>query len=325
MCDNFVNINKKLYLFVFCIQCAILHMVQIEGFIMDSLDVRALAKINIGLDVLGTLPNGYHEVSMIMQTVNLFDKLHISKTHDGEITLETNLKYLPVNDDNLCIKAARLLKEEFNIKEGIHIELDKHIPVAAGMAGGSTDGAAVLYAVNKMFGLKLKSKDLMKRGLTLGADVPYCIMRGTALAEGIGEKLKSIPPMVKCPVIIAKPAVSVSTKTVYQNLDAQFDKVIHPDISGIISDIRRKDLPAICEHMGNVLEEVTIPMHPIIADIKANLLNNGAMGAMMSGSGPTVFAFFEDEATAKRAKDVLSETGLVKQLYLTTIYNTRTK
>ncbi len=292
---------------------------------MDSLDVRALAKINIGLDVLGTLPNGYHEVSMIMQTVNLFDKLHISKTHDGEISMETNLKYLPVNDDNLCIKAARLLKEEFNIKEGIHIELDKHIPVAAGMAGGSTDGAAVLYAVNKMFGLKLKSKDLMERGLKLGADVPYCIMRGTALAEGIGEKLKSIPPMVKCSVIIAKPAISVSTKTVYQNLDAQFDKVTHPDINEIISDIRRKDLPAICEHMGNVLEEVTIPMHPIIADIKANLLNNGAMGAMMSGSGPTVFAFFEDEATAKRAKDILSETGLVKQLYLTTIYNTRTK
>lgn len=292
---------------------------------MDSLDVRALAKINIGLDVLGTLPNGYHEVSMIMQTVNLFDKLHISKTHDGKITMETNLKYLPVNDDNLCIKAARLLKDEFNIKEGIHIELDKHIPVAAGMAGGSTDGAAVLYAVNKMFDLKLKSKDLMERGLTLGADVPYCIMRGTALAEGIGEKLKSIPPMVKCPVIIAKPAISVSTKTVYQKLDAQFDKVVHPDISKIISDIRRKDLPAICEHMGNVLEEVTIPMHPIIADIKANLLNNGAIGAMMSGSGPTVFAFFEDEATAKRAKDSLSETGLVKQLYLTTIYNTRTK
>lgn len=290
---------------------------------MDSLDVKALAKINIGLDVTGIRDDGYHEVKMIMQTVNLFDNLKLKKTKENEIKMTTNIRYLPVNDDNLCIKAAKLLSDEFGIEEGLSIHLDKHIPVAAGMAGGSTDAAAVLYGMNKMFDLGLKQKELMERGVLIGADVPYCIMRGTALAEGIGEKLKSLPPMVKCPVLIAKPAVSVSTKTVYQNLDSKFDSISHPDIDLIIKDMKNKDLKGICEHMGNVLEEVTIPMHPIIADIKNHMMEHGAVGAMMSGSGPTVFGFFDDAKTARAAKDAMTETKMVKQLYLTTIYNNR--
>ena len=290
---------------------------------MDRINLKALAKINIGLDVTGIREDGYHEVKMIMQTVNLFDKLSISKTSDGSITMATNLKFLPINEDNLCIKAAKLLIEEFQIKEGVHIELEKHIPVAAGMAGGSTDAAAVLFGVNNLFNLKLNKKDLMERGVKIGADVPYCIMRGTALAEGIGEILSPLPPMVKCPVLIAKPGISVSTKQVYNALDDCFDKVVHPDIDGLIEDIKAKDLAGICNKMGNVLEDVTIPLHPIIADIKANMMENGAVGAMMSGSGPTVFGFFNDNKTAKAAKEALTQTGMVKQLYLTTMFNNR--
>lgn len=289
---------------------------------MDTIDVKALAKINIGLDVTGIREDGYHEVRMIMQTVNLFDKLTVTKTADGSVSMKTNLRYLPVDDDNLCIKAAKLLINEFNIKEGVEITLEKHIPVAAGMAGGSTDGAAVLFAVNRLFNLGLSKKDMMERGVKLGADVPYCVMRGTALAEGIGEVLSPLPPMIKCPVLIAKPGISVSTKQVYEALDAKFDSVTHPDIDQLISDIEAKDLHKLCAHMGNVLEEVTIPMHPIIADIKQNMLDNGAVGAMMSGSGPTVFGFFEDNKTARKAKDALTASGMVKQLYLTTLFNT---
>ncbi|MCR4568563.1 MAG: 4-(cytidine 5'-diphospho)-2-C-methyl-D-erythritol kinase [Pseudobutyrivibrio sp.] len=290
---------------------------------MDKIDIKALAKINIGLDVTGIRDDGYHEVRMIMQTVNLFDKLAISKTADGSISMSSNLHFLPVNDDNLCIKAAKLLIEEFNIKQGVNIQLEKHIPVAAGMAGGSTDAAAVLFGLNRLFGLGLSRKQLMSRGVMIGADVPYCVMRGTALAEGIGEVLSPLPPMVKCPVLIAKPGISVSTKQVYEALDSKFDSVSHPDIDKLINDIKAKDLHSICSHMGNVLEEVTIPMHPVISDIKKNMMDNGAVGAMMSGSGPTVFGFFEDNKTARAAKEVLTATGMVKQLYLTTLFNNK--
>ncbi|MBO6128798.1 MAG: 4-(cytidine 5'-diphospho)-2-C-methyl-D-erythritol kinase [Pseudobutyrivibrio sp.] len=290
---------------------------------MDSINLKALAKINIGLDVTGIRDDGYHQVRMIMQTVNLFDKVSITKSDSGKVTMSTNLKFLPVNDDNLCIKAAKLLLEEFHVDKGVHIDLEKHIPVAAGMAGGSTDAAAVLFGINKLFNLKLSRQDLMERGVKIGADVPYCIMRGTALAEGIGEILSPLPPMVKCPVLIAKPGISVSTKQVYEALDSCFDKVVHPDIDGIIEDIKEQDLQGICNKMGNVLEDVTIPLHPIIADIKANMMEHGAVGAMMSGSGPTVFGFFKDNKTAKAAKDALTETKMVKQLYLTTLYNNK--
>ena len=289
---------------------------------MDSLEVKALAKINIGLDVTGIREDGYHEVRMIMQTVNLFDKLTVKKVKDGTVSMTTNLRFLPVDDDNLCIKAAKLLIEEFGIKEGVEISLEKHIPVAAGMAGGSTDGAAVLFAVNRLFNLGLSRKDLMERGVKLGADVPYCVMRGTALAEGIGEVLTPISPMIKCPVLIAKPGISVSTKQVYEALDARFENVTHPDIDQLIKDIADGDLHAVCSHMGNVLEEVTIPMHPIISDIKQNMKDHGAIGSMMSGSGPTVFGFFEDNKTARAAKEALTQSGMVKQLYLTTFFNT---
>lgn len=289
---------------------------------MDELNLKALAKINIGLDVLGKREDGYHEVRMIMQTIHLFDRLQIKKTKEPGIRISSNLYYLPVNENNLIYKAANLMMEEFSIKEGIEVYLEKHIPVAAGMAGGSTDAAATLYGLNKMFDLGLNMPKLKERGVKIGADVPYCLMRGTALAEGIGERLTSLPPMPKCPVLVAKPGVSVSTKFVYENLRLHEDTP-HPDIDRLIEDIEKKDLKRTAEDMGNILETVTVEHYPEIAKLKEIMVKTGALNALMSGSGPTVFGLFEDEKTAKKAYKAVRKSGLAKQLYLTTIYNNR--
>ena len=289
---------------------------------MDEIKLKALAKINLGLDVVRRREDGYHEVRMVMQTIHLYDQLLIQKSETPGIQIHSNLSFLPVNENNLVYKAGKLLMDEFDIHTGVSVELNKRIPVAAGMAGGSTDAAAMLYGMNQLFGLKLKRKDLMERGVQIGAEVPYCIMRGTALAEGIGEKLSSLPPMVKCPVLIAKPAVSVSTKFVYQNLKLN-EQTPHPDIDALITDIRNSDLDNICADMGNVLETVTIPNYPVIAQIKEQMLKSGAKASMMSGSGPTVFGLFGDEETARRARAEMKASGLAKQVYLTSIYNNR--
>jgi 4-diphosphocytidyl-2-C-methyl-D-erythritol kinase len=289
---------------------------------MNEITLKALAKVNLGLDVVRRREDGYHEVRMVMQTINLYDTLDIKKNAKGGIAIKSNLPFLPVNENNLVYKAGRLLMDEFAIKDGVTVDLQKRIPVAAGMAGGSTDAAAMLYGMNRLFDLGLSHRELMERGATLGADVPYCLMRGTALAEGIGEKLTSLPPMVKCPVLIAKPPISVSTKFVYQNLKLDED-TDHPDIDRLIGDIQKKDFAGICGDMGNVLESVTIPAHPVIAQIKEQMMRSGAVAAMMSGSGPTVFGLFSDAATARRAKADMRRCGLAKQIYLTTIYNNR--
>lgn len=289
---------------------------------MDNISLKALAKINLGLDVVRRREDGYHDVRMIMQTIHLYDKLDIQKTKEEGIAITSNLSYVPTNENNLVYKAGKLLMDEFDIKEGVSVYLQKRIPVAAGMAGGSTDAAAMLYGMNQIFDLGLSRKDLMERGVKIGADVPYCLMRGTALAEGIGEKLTSLPPMVKCPVLIAKPGISVSTKFVYENLKLN-EETIHPDIDQLVTDIKAKDLHAIAGYMGNVLESVTIPEYPVIAQIKEQMMKTGAVNAMMSGSGPTVFGLFEDEETAKEAYYAMIKTGLAKQVYVTSIYNNR--
>lgn len=291
---------------------------------MNDISVKALAKINLGLDVVRRREDGYHEVRMVMQTIHLFDRLEISRNDSGRITMETNLSFLPTNENNLVYKAAKLLQDEFAIKDGVHVWLHKYIPVAAGMAGGSTDAAAVLYGMNRIFELGLTKEQLMERGVKIGADVPYCIMRGTALAEGIGEKLTKLPPMVKCPVLIAKPQISVSTKFVYENLKLN-ENTIHPDIDRLVADIKEGDLIRIAADMGNVLETVTIPEYPVIAEIKENMMQNGAVNAMMSGSGPTVFGLFADESSAVKAYEAMKESNLAKQVYLTSIYNNARK
>jgi len=289
---------------------------------MDELKLKALAKINLGLDVLGKREDGYHEVKMIMQTIHLYDWLKIKKTKDSGIHMTSNLYYLPVNENNLIYKAADMLMKEFEIEEGLEIKLEKHIPVAAGMAGGSTDAAAALYGINKMFDLGLNQEELKERGVKIGADVPYCLMRGTALAEGIGEKLTVLPPMPKCPVLIAKPGISVSTKFVYENLKLD-ENTPHPNINVLIEDITQKDLKRAAMDMGNVLETVTIPNYPQIALLKETMKSAGALNAMMSGSGPTVFGLFADNKSARKAYREIKKMKLAKQLYLTTIYNNR--
>ena len=287
---------------------------------MDRLELKALGKINLGLDVLGRRDNGYHDVRMVMQTVYLYDKVIMKRTKSPGIRLETNLYYLPCNENNLAWQAAGLLMEEFQINEGVYITLEKHIPVAAGMAGGSSNAAAVLYGMNRMFSLGLTEEELMKRGERLGADVPYCVMRGTVLAEGIGEKLTLLPAMPRCYVLLAKPPVSVSTKLVYDKLDAH-EVEDHPDIDGILAGLERGDLKAITGCMGNVLERVTAGEYPVIEEIKALMKAEGALNAMMSGSGPTVFGIYEDKKSARRAAAEIIETELAKQVYVTNIHN----
>ncbi len=287
---------------------------------MLELNLKALAKINLGLDVLRRREDGYHEVRMIMQTIHLYDKIQIRKLPKPGIEVTTNLYYLPVNENNLVYKAAKLLMDEFQITEGVHIGLKKHIPVAAGMAGGSSDAAAVLFGVNRMFRLGLSQQQLMERGVKIGADVPYCILRGTALAEGIGEKLTSLPPAPKCPVLIAKPPISVSTRMVYENLKLD-ESTVHPDIDAVISAIEAGDGRAMAEHMGNVLESVTCVRYPVIGQLKDTMMRYGAMNAMMSGSGPTVFGLFPDRKTARTALLEIRRQGLAKQVYLTDMYN----
>lgn len=291
---------------------------------MDKIQLKALAKINLGLDVLRRREDGYHEVKMIMQTIGLHDDLEIRKTKTSGIQVKTNLYYLPTNENNLVYKAAKLLMDEFQIQDGVSIQLKKRIPVAAGMAGGSSDGAAVLWGINQMYGLGLSMQALMERGVRLGADVPYCIQRGTALAEGIGEKLSVLPPMPKCTILIAKPGISVSTKFVYENLHANDLKPEqHPDVDSMIEAMRQKDLGLLCSRMGNVLETVTIPAYPVINEIKRAMMDNGAIGSMMSGSGPTVFGIFDSPVAAKQAMKAVRAAKLAKQICLTTPYNVK--
>lgn len=289
---------------------------------MRKLSLKALAKINLALDVTGKREDGYHLVRMIMQTIHLYDRLEITRKDTVGIDIRTNLAFLPTNENNLVWKAARLLMEEFQLPGGVDVRLSKRIPVAAGLAGGSTDAAAMLYGMNKLYELGLSREQLMERGLKVGADVPFCLMRGTALAEGIGEELTSLPPMVKCPVLIAKPGISVSTKAVYQKLVLD-ENTIHPDVDRMLEDINNRDLSAIVSHMGNVLESVTIDDNPVISQIKEQMMVSGALGAMMTGSGPTVFGLYEKEETAEQAFEDMKASGLARQIHLTTIYNNR--
>lgn len=282
--------------------------------------LRAMAKINLGLDVLGKRQDGYHEVRMIMQTIQMYDILEIQKKQEPGISLAVNVPFIPTDERNLVYKAAKMLLDEFEIQEGISIKLDKFIPVAAGMAGGSSDAAAAFVGVNRMFRLGLSEKDLMERAVKVGADVPYCIMRGTALAEGIGEKLTRLDPMPKCFVLVGKPGVSVSTKMAYENLNLESIGE-HPDIDGMCRDIERGDLFALTKKMGNVFEPGIVWEYPVIRQIEDVMEANGALKAMMSGSGPTVFGIFDEKEKMESAAAALRESGLAKTVFATDVFN----
>lgn len=286
---------------------------------MDKIELKAYGKINIGLDVIRKREDGYHDLDMIMQTVGVYDDVIISRedgTQTYEIEVSTDADILPNDKGNLAFMAAKVLMEAYDIKSKVKIHINKRIPIAGGMAGGSADCAAVLRGVNKLFQLGLTDEQLQEYGVKLGADVPYCIVGGTKRAQGIGEILTDLPTPPKCYVIIAKPDAFVSTKFVYSHIrPAQIEN--HPDIDGIIESIKAGDLYGMCEKIANVMEDVTIPEYPIIQKVKDILKSNGAVNALMSGSGPTVFGIYDDEEKAKQSMDVLLGKEFVSQLYLT--------
>ena len=284
--------------------------------------LRAFAKINLGLDILRKREDGYHEVRMIMQTIQMYDVLEMKKVKKPGISLSVNYPYIPSDERNLVYKAAKLLMDEFQVKEGVDIRLEKFIPVAAGMAGGSSDAAAAMVGMNHLFKLGLSEKELMDRAVNIGADVPYCIMRGTALAEGIGEKLTRIAQVPDCYVLIGKPGIGVSTKTAYESL--QLDKIqFHPDIDGMIRDIENGNLLAMTDKMENVFESGIIGKYPVIGEIKDLMEANGALKAMMSGSGPTVFGIFDDREKMEAAAAVLRQSNLAKTVFATEVTKVR--
>lgn len=285
------------------------------------MNIKAYAKINLGLDVIKRREDGYHEVRMIMQSIDLSDELIVEEKDSPGIAISTNNGELPVNEDNLIYKAAKLLSDEFGINKGVDIKLTKNIPIAAGLAGGSTDAAATMIALNELWDLRLSQKDLMSLSVKIGADVPYCIMGGTVIAEGIGEKLTPINNCPDCFLLIAKPPVGVSTKYVYQNLKIEGNS--HPDIDAIISAIDASDIKSVANNLGNILESVTIPLHPVIDTIKNMMVEDGALGSLMSGSGPTIFGIFDNEELALKSKNRIEEANIAKDIVLTSLHHPR--
>ena len=265
---------------------------------------EAFGKINLGLDVLGKREDGYHLVRMIMQTVSVADTLVLEKTEEPGIVLKTDSGQIPDGEDNLVCKAARVMQEAYGLPGGVRITLTKRIPVAAGMAGGSTDAAATFLGLRDLYGLSVSDEELQRLALPLGADIPYCIAGGTKLAEGIGEKLTGLPPAPPCHLVIVKPDLFVSTGWVYNQYDSA-GIVKKPDLDGLIRAIREQDLPRMAALCGNVLEEVTAPEHPVIGQLEQFLTERGALCARMTGSGPTVFAIYESRESRDAALSAL--------------------
>ncbi len=288
--------------------------------LMNEIRLKAHAKINLGLDVLRRREDGYHEVKMVMQSLSLHDEIRIRKSRRPGIRISCDHAGVPTDGRNLVYKAAALLMEEFSITEGVDLMIRKRIPMAAGMAGGSSDGAATLVGINQLFQLGLSQKELMERGVTLGADIPFCIMRGTALSEGIGEILTKLPGMPSCYIVVAKPPIDVSTKFVYTNLKLN-ELTDHPDIDGMVEALDRKDLEGITTRLANVLETVTLPAYPVITELKDIMKTEGAQGSLMTGSGSTVFGIFTDEAKAKHCAYKILSKCYTKECFVTTPYS----
>ena len=291
---------------------------------MDQIKLNAYAKINLSLDVTGRRDNGYHDVRMIMQTIDLSDEITICKEKTpgtaGDIILESGSGEVAPDKNNLIYKAAQLMMNECGLSHAIKITYKKNIPVAAGMAGGSTDAAAIFRGLNELFSLGLDESSLREMGVRIGADVPYCIMGGTALSEGIGEILTPLKPMPECFILIAKPPIGVSTAYVYNAFDSLEEKY-HPDVDSMTEAIEKGNIKDVAGLLGNSLEGVTAKEYPIINEIKTMMLGNGALGSLMSGSGPTVFGIYDDMGSAKRTERMIREKGIAKDLVLTAPFN----
>ena len=274
---------------------------------MNSITLKSRAKINLSIDVLGKRQDGYHLVEMIMQTIDLYDLIEINEKDNDQISIKSTSDEIPLDCNNLVYKAANLIKKTFNINKGVEIHIKKNIPVAAGMAGGSSNAAAVLVGLNKLWNLNLSNQQLEKIGLKLGADVPFCINGGAVLASGIGEELTPIKGLTKdvC-ILVCKPDLFVSTKEVYECIDSKdIDK--RPNNKFLIECLKNEDTRQLAENMFNVLEGVTMDKHPVIQQIKDIMTNNRALGAMMSGSGPTVFGLYENREDAVKCKAILEK------------------
>jgi 4-diphosphocytidyl-2-C-methyl-D-erythritol kinase len=276
-----------------------------------KVSVKAPAKINLSLDVLSKRQDGYHEVEMVMTTVDLADRIELTPLEENKIMIESSGGFVPLDGRNLAYQAALLLKDEFHIKEGVHIHISKHIPVAAGLAGGSSDAAAALKGLNEMWGLNLSLDELAERGAKIGSDVSFCVYGGTALATGRGEFIQLLNPPPSCWVLLAKPPIGVSTAEVYRNL--KLDNLEHPDTEGMINAIKEKDFASVCSRLGNVLESVTLELYPEVKQIKEQMIRLGADGVLMSGSGPTVFGLFQHESRMQRVYNGLR--GFCNEVY----------
>ena len=288
---------------------------------MDYVKLHAKAKINIGLDVLNKMENGYHSLETIMQSTRLQDTIYIRKIQEDIIDLKTNVSWLPTDSKNLVYKAVMLLKKEFNIKEGVSILLLKSIPVSAGLAGGSSDCAAALVGVRNLFKLPISNKELVLKGSKLGADVAFCLTRGTALAKNIGEALTPLKPFPKCYIVISKPKTSISTETIFSNLNIKNVRSYSKDIEKIVYYINKGDLKKISANMFNVLEDIAIPICPKIQQIKDIMLKNRALGSIMSGSGSSVFGIWETKSEASNVASELKNKYNIKETFLTTPFN----
>lgn len=288
---------------------------------MEMIRRKAYAKVNLGLDVVRKREDGYHEVKMVMQTIGIHDVLSFQKQEAG-ITLDIDRIELPKDGNNLIYRTAKLIMEEYSLKEGVKIHLKKNIPIAAGLAGGSTDAAAVFKGMNELFNLGMTPERMAELGVKIGADVPYCLMGGTALAEGIGEKLTPLPAAPAAILLVAKPDISVSTKHVYESLNAR-EIMFHPDIDGMVKAVSRRDLEGIIDRMKNVLESVTAQEYPVIDQLKDFMKEQGAEQAIMSGSGPTVFGIFDSQEKAAKAFLELKKAGLAKEMFVTTFVDSK--
>ncbi|CAH2464648.1 4-diphosphocytidyl-2-C-methyl-D-erythritol kinase [Bacillus cereus VD118] len=273
--------------------------------------VKAPAKINLSLDVLGKRQDGYHEVKMIMTTIDLADRLELMELAEDRIEILSHNRYVPDDQRNLAYQAAKLLKEKFNVKKGVSITIEKTIPVAAGLAGGSSDAAATLRGLNKLWDLGLTIKELAELGAEIGSDVSFCVYGGTAIATGRGEKIEHIKTPPSCWVILAKPHIGVSTADVYGNL--KLNRVTHPNVDKMVEVINDGDYKGICDTVGNILEDVTFVMHPEVARIKAQMKRFGADAVLMSGSGPTVFGLVHHDSRMHRIYNGLK--GFCEQVY----------
>ncbi|PKM54691.1 MAG: 4-(cytidine 5'-diphospho)-2-C-methyl-D-erythritol kinase [Firmicutes bacterium HGW-Firmicutes-5] len=287
---------------------------------MKEVKRKARAKINLALDVIGKRENGYHDVRMVMQTIELHDKVRLKKIKSDKILMKTNLPYLPRDNRNLVYQVVEYMKATYGIKSGVYIDLYKVIPVGAGLAGGSTDAAQSVLGMNELFELGLNVETMEEIGAKFGADIPYCIRGGTMIAEGIGEILTPIKPIMKLHLLIVKPKQSVSTAYVYGNLDVMTISN-HPNVDAMVRGIDEGHMAQIVQNLGNVLEEVTFKGYPEVKMIKEAILNNGALGALMSGSGSAVFGIFEDQSMAHQAAKKLKRLEEVKQVFVTTTYN----